>query len=93
MRFYNREEELKELKRIQQLAFEESSRMTVVTGRRRIGKTSLIMKAVEQTPTVYLFIGRKNEATLCEEFIPLSHKPYKSLFRQKSEVSETYSNT
>ena len=71
MRFYNREEELKELKRIQQLAFEESSRMTVVTGRRRIGKTSLIMKAVEQTPTVYLFIGRKNEATLCEEFIPL----------------------
>lgn len=71
MRFYNREEELKELKRIQKLAFEESSRMTVVTGRRRIGKTSLIMKAVEQTPTVYLFIGRKNEATLCEEFIPL----------------------
>ena len=71
MRFYNREEELKELKRIQQLAFEESSRMTVVTGRRRIGKTSLIMKAVEKTPTVYLFIGRKNEATLCEEFIPL----------------------
>ena len=45
--------------------------MTVVTGRRRIGKTSLIMKAVEKTPTVYLFIGRKNEATLCEEFIPL----------------------
>ena len=33
MRFYNREEELKELKRIQQLAFEESSRMTVVTVR------------------------------------------------------------
>lgn len=30
MRFYNREEELKELKRIQQLAFEESSRMTVL---------------------------------------------------------------
>ena len=53
------------------MAFEESSRMTVVTGRRRIGKTSLIMKAVEKTPTVYLFIGRKNKATLCEEFIPL----------------------
>ena len=40
MRFYNREEELKELKRIQQLAFEEGSRMALVTGRRRI----LIMK-------------------------------------------------
>lgn len=93
MRFYNREEELKELKRIQQLAFEESSRMTVVTGRRRIGKTSLIMKAVEQTPTVYLFIGRKNEAPCAKNSSHLSHKPCKSLFRQKSEVSETYSNT
>lgn len=71
MRFYNREEELKELKRIQKLAFEESSRMTVVTGRRRIGKTSLIMKAVEQTPTVYLFIGRKNEATPFFTSVPI----------------------
>lgn len=67
--------------------------MTVVTGRRRIGKTSLIMKAVEKTPTVYLFIGRKNEATLCEEFIPLIAQALQILFRQKSEVSETYSNT
>ena len=70
MRFYNREEELKELKRIQQLAFEESSRMTVVTGRRRIGKTSLIMKAVEQTPTVYLFLRGKNPTNLCSDRNP-----------------------
>jgi AAA+ ATPase superfamily predicted ATPase len=33
--------------------------MTVVTGRRRIGKTSLILKATADSPTVYLFIGRK----------------------------------
>jgi hypothetical protein len=45
--------------------------MTVVTGRRRIGKTSLVMKSVENTATVYLFVGRKNEATLCKEFIPV----------------------
>ena len=71
MKFYNRENELAELKRIQRLSFEENSRLTVITGRRRIGKTSLIMKAVDETPTVYLFVGRKNEATLCSEFIPL----------------------
>lgn len=71
MKFYDREEELAELKRIQQLAFEESSRLTVVTGRRRIGKTSLIAKATEGTPSVYLFVGRKNEAALVNEFIPI----------------------
>lgn len=71
MKFYNRTNELAELQRIQNLSFTDHSRLTVVTGRRRIGKTSLIMKAVEETPTVYLFVGRKNEATLCAEFIPM----------------------
>lgn len=71
MKFYNRTSELAELKRIQELSFSDHSRLTVVTGRRRIGKTSLIMKAVEDSPVVYLFVGRKNEATLCAEYIPL----------------------
>lgn len=71
MKFYNRISELAELQRIQNLAFNDHSRLTVVTGRRRIGKTSLIMKSVEGLPTVYLFVGRKNEATLCSEFIPI----------------------
>lgn len=71
MKFYNRKSELAELQRIQNLSFNDHSRMTVVTGRRRIGKTSLIMKSVEGLPTVYLFVGRKSEATLCTEFIPI----------------------
>ena len=71
MKFYNRTSELAELQRIQRLSLREGSRFTVLTGRRRIGKTSLIMKAVEGLPTVYLFVGRKNEATLCAEFIPI----------------------
>ena len=71
MKFYNRTSELAELRRIQNLSFNDHSRLTVVTGRRRIGKTSLIMKSVEGLPTVYLFVGRKGEATLCAEFIPI----------------------
>lgn len=71
MKFYNRTNELAELQRIQDLSFSDHSRLTVVTGRRRIGKTSLIMKSVEGLPTVYLFVGRKSEATLCAEFIPV----------------------
>jgi hypothetical protein len=68
MKFYNRTSELNELQRIRELSFNDHSRLTVVTGRRRIGKTSLIMKSVEGLPTVYLFVGRKNEASLCAEF-------------------------
>ena len=70
MKFYNRESELAELKRIQGLSFTDHSRLTVVTGRRRIGKTSLVMKAVKDSPTVYLFVSRKNEASLCAEYVP-----------------------
>lgn len=71
MKFYNRKNELEELSRIRNLSFNDYSRLTVVTGRRRIGKTSLVMKSVEDSPTIYLFVGRKNEATLCSEFIPI----------------------
>ncbi len=71
MKFYNRTSELAELKRIENLSFSDHSRLTVVTGRRRIGKTSLIMKSIEDLPAVYLFVGRKSEATLCSEFIPI----------------------
>jgi len=69
MKFYNRTSEIAELQRIKKLSFTEHSRMTVITGRRRIGKTSLIMKSVENEPTVYLFVGRKIEAALCNEYI------------------------
>ena len=71
MKFYNRLSELAELQRIRELSIKEHSRLTVVTGRRRIGKTSLVMKSVEGLPTVYLFVSRKNEASLCSEFLPL----------------------
>ncbi|MDD4192174.1 MAG: ATP-binding protein [Mangrovibacterium sp.] len=99
MRFYNRKSELAELQRIQDLALNDHSRLTVVTGRRRIGKTSLIIKAVEGLPTVYLFVGRKNEATLCSEFIPVISqsldvfvpdeiRTFRSLFRYLMELAE-----
>ena len=68
MKFYDRHKELNELDRIRDVAFSVGSQMTVVTGRRRIGKTKLIMKSCEATPTLYLFVSRNNEATLCNQF-------------------------
>lgn len=71
MRFYNRENEIAELKRICNLSFTHNSRMTVLTGRRRIGKTSLIKKAFEDSdaPMLYFFTGRKAEAALVDDFV------------------------
>jgi len=71
MKFYNREDELKKLKQIEKLS-ENSSKMSIIVGRRRIGKTSLIKKAFEQK--VYLFVSKKSEALLCEEFISIIEK-------------------
>lgn len=100
MKFYNRTSELAELARIRTLSFNDYSRLTVVTGRRRIGKTSLIMKSVEETPTIYLFVGRKNEAALCAEFalsiqqavdmyVPQGILSFGSLFRFLMEQAST----
>lgn len=69
MRFYNREEELTQLKSIKAMAHNDHSKLTVLTGRRRVGKTSLIFKALENEPFIYLFVGRKNEADLCNGYI------------------------
>lgn len=68
MQFYNREKELELLARTRNVAFNNYSQMTAITGRRRIGKTKLILKSCENTPTVYLFVRRSNEATLCAQF-------------------------
>ena len=72
MRFYDRTEELQELQEMMRQSFEDHSRLTVLTGRRRIGKTSLGLKAMEGTPMVYLFVSRKNEALLAQEYAQLA---------------------
>ncbi len=68
MRFYNRENEIAKLKEVRELSYNDHSRLTVVTGRRRIGKTSLISKSFEDEPFIYFFVGRKNEASLCHGY-------------------------
>jgi len=68
MKFYNREQELKLLAQTREMAFNNHSQMSALTGRRRIGKTKLILKSCEDSVTVYLFVRRSNEATLCAQF-------------------------
>ena len=67
MKFYDRTEEIATLQRIRKNS-NENAQFTVITGRRRIGKTSLVLKAYEDIPILYFFVSRKSENLLCEEF-------------------------
>ena len=68
MKFYDRIEELELLNQTRENT-DSGAKMTIVVGRRRIGKTSLILKSVEERPYVYLFVSRKDEVLLCSDFI------------------------
>ena len=43
--------------------------MTIVTGRRRIGKTRLITESLKEENYLYFFVARKAESLLCQEFV------------------------
>ena len=67
MKFYDRKEELSVLEDIL-VRSKSQSQFTLLSGRRRVGKTSLLLKAFENEPHLYLFVSRKSEVLLCREF-------------------------
>jgi len=68
MKFYNRERELAELQKLYKQTATQA-RMTVITGRRRVGKTSLALEFVKDHKHLYLFVAKKPETLLCMEFL------------------------
>lgn len=67
MKFYDRESELEVLRN----AYEQSltsATFTVLMGRRRVGKTSLLLRAMEGKDYAYLFVSKDSEAMLCNKF-------------------------
>ncbi|MDR0574607.1 MAG: ATP-binding protein [Tannerella sp.] len=67
MKFYNRIKELELLARTLEQS-KKSSCFTVTVGRRRIGKTYLLLESVKGQKYLYLFVSRKSEPLLCEQF-------------------------
>lgn len=69
MNFYNRKEELFKLAELSRLS-KEYAHLTIITGRRRIGKTELIGHFLKEAPisSCYLFVARKKAAVLLEDF-------------------------
>lgn len=103
MRFYDREQEIAFLRETRETA-KKAARFTVVTGRRRIGKTTLVREAYKDKPFVYFFVARKAESELCEAYleeigeklgIPTlgSSRHFSDIFRYLMELSVTQSFT
>lgn len=99
MKFYNREKELALLQKIEKQS-QKNAQMTFVVGRRRIGKTSLLIKATENETLIYMFIAKKNEVLLVSELVEEvklklgieifgTIKKFKDLFAYLMELSQT----
>ena len=67
MRFYDREKEIKELQRLDDMA-NNTAQFTVLMGRRRTGKTTLMTEALKERSYLYFFIGKKAEQIQCLDF-------------------------
>ncbi len=67
MRFFDRTEEIKVLQQAQERAAR-AAQFVVVTGRRRIGKTQLVLHAYGEENILYFFVARKAEAELCKGY-------------------------
>jgi len=68
MKFYDRETEIELLQEIAENSLN-FAQMTLLLGRRRVGKTTLLRNAFrESKEVVYFFIAKKNELLLCDEF-------------------------
>ena len=67
MRFFDRINEIERLNEIT-INSRENAQFTVITGRRRIGKTQLLLHATDAKTTLYFFVTRKAEPFLCQDF-------------------------
>ena len=99
MKFFDRKDEIALLRRIREES-RRSARMTILKGRRRIGKTSLLMQAYGDEDFLYFFVARKNEADLCGDFaaeisrylgltLPGGAASFEEVFRFILEIAQT----
>ena len=65
MKFYDRETELELLKGEKELS-KEVSRFTIITGRRRIGKTALVKESEKNGKFLYFYVPRNTESLICD---------------------------
>ena len=70
MKFYDRNIEIETLEKIYKQCQNTYGKITVLTGRRRVGKTLLAKEYAKNKKSIYLFTSKKAEKLLCDEFMP-----------------------
>ena len=66
MKFYGRNQEIERLVQLDRQS-EQTAVFTLLIGRRRIGKTTLVKQAFTNKPMLYFFVSQKSEQLLCQE--------------------------
>ena len=98
MKFYGRQDEVQFLRRVRAES-ESQAQLTILKGRRRVGKTSLLQHAYGDQDFIYFFVARKDEADLCLDFqaelsryfkisLPGAMRSFAEIFRYLLEMSE-----
>lgn len=67
MEFYGRDKQLAALRKIAERSHT-TAQMTVISGRRRVGKTRLIKESLSGEKFLYFFVSRKEESMLCRDW-------------------------
>lgn len=97
MKFYGRAQEIEFLLKTRDLS-RSAARMTILKGRRRVGKTSLLRQAYGGEDFLYFFVAKKSEADLCLDFqaeisrffgmtLPGTTTSFEAIFRFLMEMS------
>ena len=68
MRFFDRVQEFEKLREIEELSHE-VAQFTIITGRRRIGKTEMVKKSYENKTMLYFFVVCLVVSVLCDIFV------------------------
>jgi len=103
MKFFDRVTEAEMFKTIRETA-NRSAQFTVMKGRRRIGKTTLLQYVYGGEDFLYFFVARKNEVDLCTDFqleverffkmpLPGRIESFEALFKYLLELSKRQSFT
>jgi len=67
-KFYNRDSELRLLRETSDVINKTKGRLTMLVGRRRVGKTALLLQSFKSTGFLYLFVVKTTEGDLAEQF-------------------------
>src|SRR5690554_3555001 len=91
-KFYNREQQLAKLRSISKNLPATKGQLSVMVGRRRVGKTRLLNEAFsgQSSRFIYLFISRKSEAALVDEFATIIRNQLGVKFFQPSSLRDIF---